>query len=240
MDAIIRARQLSKRFGDHTVFSDLDLSVVRGQIYALIGPSGSGKTTLIRILCGLLRPDEGRVSVLGWEVPNFRIQPQIGYMPQETALYSDLTVMQNLAFFGELYDLPRKQARERAEELLELLRLERTREQNVATLSGGMKRRVSLIASLLHKPRLLFLDEPTVGLDPELRNALWDHFHELSQQDVTLLVTTHHMDEATRCDSVGVLNQGRMLAEGAADTLLERTGADSLEAAVIALAKGDV
>jgi len=237
MERVIQAERLAKRFGDHTVFAQLGLAVEQGQIYSLVGPSGSGKTTLIRILCGLLRPDEGRVSVLGWEVPNFRIQPQIGYMPQETALYPDLTVMQNLAFFGELYDLPRKQARRRAEGLLAMLQLERARDQSVGTLSGGMKRRVSLIASLLHKPRLLFLDEPTVGLDPELRNALWDHFRELSGQDVTLLVTTHHMEEATRCDRVGVLNRGRMLAEGSSDDLLAQTGAGSLEDAVIALAK---
>jgi ABC-2 type transport system ATP-binding protein len=235
MEEVVLAQGLVKRFGDRTALAGLDLSIDQGQLYGLVGPNGAGKTTLIRVLCGLLRPTEGEAHVLGWRVPNFRIQSQLGYMPQETALYPDLTVMQNLEFFGKLYDLPRDQLRDRAESLLELVGLQDRRDQSGGTLSGGMQRRVSLAISLLHKPRLLFLDEPTVGIDPRLRGALWEHFDRLTESDVTLLVTTHLMDEAARCHLVGLISEGRLLAEGELEELLERTKTGSLEEAFTAL-----
>lgn len=231
MDNVVNADQLVKRFGSYTVLNEMSLSIEQGQLYALIGPSGSGKTTFLRILCGFLRPDRGEIQVLGWRVPSFRVQSQLGYMPQEIALYPDLTVMQNLEFFGELYDLPRDQLKERAGALLDLVELKGHERQTVSTLSGGMMRRVSLVASLLHKPRLLILDEPTVGLDPRLRVALWDYFQELTSQNVSLLVTTHHMDEAARCHRIGLLSQGVLIAEGAPEELLRDAGVETFDEA---------
>jgi ABC-2 type transport system ATP-binding protein len=234
-EAIVEARRIVKRYGRRPVLADLTLTVPQGCLYGLVGPNGAGKTTLIKILCGLLRPEEGEVRVLGWRVPNLRVQAQLGYMPQEVALYPDLTVMQNLEFFGELYDLPRDQLRERAERLLDLVSLLDRRDQSVGTLSGGMQRRVSLAAGLLHKPRLLFLDEPTVGVDLRLRRSLWAYFEELVRDDVTLLVTTHLLEEAARCRVIGVLSRGRLLAEGPPEELLQRTGAGTLEEALTRL-----
>ncbi len=230
-EEVVHAQGIKKSFKGRVALAGLDLSVRQGQLYGLVGPNGAGKTTLIRILCGLLQPNAGEALVLGWRVPNFRIRSQIGYMPQEVALYPDLTVMRNLSFFAELYDLPREQLDERAKELLELVDLSDRRNQKVGTLSGGMQRRVSLAVSLLHKPRLLFLDEPSVGVDPRLRRSLWEHFSLLATQDVALVVTTHLLEEASRCHVVGFLNQGRLFAQGSPNELLERTQAASLDEA---------
>jgi len=231
MEKVVEAKDLSKSFNGYKVLDQMSLNIEQGQLYALIGPSGSGKTTFLRILCGFLKPDSGEIEVLGWRVPSFRIQSQIGYMPQEIALYPDLSIMQNLAFFGSLYDLPKDQLHQRADLLLDLVQLSEFKKQQVATLSGGMKRRVSLVASLLHKPRLLILDEPTVGLDPRLRVDLWEYFEKLTKENISLLVTTHHMDEAERCHRIGLLSRGELIAEDSPESLLEMSGSDSLERA---------
>jgi len=204
-------------------------------LYGLVGPNGAGKTTLIKILCGLLSADGGEVRVLGWPVPSVRVQGQIGYMPQEPALYPDLSVAGNLRFFGSLYDLGRRQRRRRIGEVLELVELDDRQAQKVGTLSGGMQRRASLAASLLHKPRLLMLDEPTVGVEPRLRDTFWDHFRGLVEEDVTMLVTTHHMPEAERCSTVGLLAHGRLVREAPPEVLLEETGSATFEEAFTAL-----
>jgi len=234
-EQIIRAKGLFKRFGQRTALNGLDFAVTQGQLYGLAGPNGAGKTTLIRTLCGLLRPDEGEVDLLGWRMPSARVLSQLGYMPQDYAVYDDLSVMQNLEFFGELYDLRRKQVQERANELLELVELSDRKTQRVAALSGGMRRRVSLAISLLHKPRLAFLDEPTAGVDPKLRRTFWDYFNRLAEQDITLVVTTHLVDEALRCHVVGFLNAGRLLTQGTPDEILTETGTSNLDDAFIAL-----
>jgi len=234
-EQIIRAKGLFKRFGQRTALNGLDFAVTQGQLYGLAGPNGAGKTTLIRTLCGLLRPDEGEVDLLGWRMPSARVLSQLGYMPQDYAVYDDLSVMQNLEFFGELYDLRRKQVQERANELLELVELSDRKTQRVAALSGGMRRRVSLAISLLHKPRLAFLDEPTAGVDPKLRRTFWDYFNRLAEQDITLVVTTHLVDEALRCHVVGFLNAGRLLTQGTPDEILAETGTSNLDDAFIAL-----
>jgi len=231
MELTLSAQGLKKRFKERQALAGLNLSLEQGQIYGLIGHNGAGKTTLIRILCGLLRPDEGEAHMLGWRVPSFRIQSQLGYMPQEIALYPDLTVMQNLEFFGDLYDLPQEQIRERADSLFEIVRLQEQRHQVVGTLSGGMQRRVSLCVSLLHKPRMIFLDEPTVGVDTKLRRAIWEHLEQLASADVTIFVTTHLMEEASRCHKIGLLYQGQLLTEGTPQELLTRTGTKTLEEA---------
>ena len=235
MEEVIRASGLVKRFKQRTALDGLSLSVKQGELYGLVGPNGSGKTTLIRTLCGLLRPDEGEAHLLGWRVPSFRVQSQLGYMPQDFAVYDDLTVMQTLLFFGSLYDLSRQNTKARAEELLELVQLTDRRDQRVGTLSGGMRRRVSLAVSLIHKPRLLFLDEPTAGVDPKLRRSFWDYFNQLADQDVTLVVSTHLIEEAARCGVIGFLMRGRLLVQAPPQEILSRTGTDSLDDAFLIL-----
>jgi ABC-2 type transport system ATP-binding protein len=234
-ETVVRATGLRKSFGSRIALDGLDLSVEQGSLYGLAGPNGAGKTTLIRTLCGILRPDEGEAHLLGWRMPSARVRSQLGYMPQDFAVYDDLSVMQNLEFFGGLYELRRAQVRERAGELLELVQLADRKTQRVGTLSGGMRRRVSLAISLLHKPRLAFLDEPTAGVDPKLRRALWDDFNRLAEQDVTLIVTTHLVEEALRCHVVGFLNAGRLLTQGTPDEILAETGTSNLDDAFIVL-----
>ncbi len=234
-ETVVRATGLRKSFGKRTALDGLDLSVEQGCLYGLAGPNGAGKTTLIRTLCGILRPDEGEAHLLGWQMPSARVRSQLGYMPQDFAVYNDLSVLQNLEFFGGLYELRRAQVRERADELLDLVQLADRRKQRVGTLSGGMRRRVSLAISLLHKPRLAFLDEPTAGVDPKLRRALWDDFNRLAEQDVTLIVTTHLVEEALRCHLVGFLNAGRLLTQGTPDEILAETGTSDLDDAFIVL-----
>jgi ABC-2 type transport system ATP-binding protein len=235
VEQVVLATGLRKRFGKRMALDGLDLSVTQGQLYGLAGPNGAGKTTLIRTLCGLLRPDEGEAHLLGWRMPSARVRSQLGYMPQDYAVYDDLSVLQNLEFFGGLYELRRAQVRERANELLDLVQLADRRSQRVGTLSGGMRRRVSLAISLLHKPRLAFLDEPTAGVDPKLRRSFWDHFNGLAEQDVTLVVTTHLVEEALRCHIVGFLNAGRLLAQGTPDEILAETSTSNLDDAFIVL-----
>ena len=235
IETVVRATTLRKRFGKRTALDGLTLSVDQGSLYGLAGPNGAGKTTLIRTLCGILRPDEGEAYLLGWKMPSARVRSQLGYMPQDFAVYDDLTVLQNLDFFGGLYELRRAQVRDRADELLDLVQLADRRRQRVGTLSGGMRRRVSLAIALLHKPRLAFLDEPTAGVDPKLRRALWDDFNRLAEQDVTLIVTTHLVEEALRCHIVGFLNAGRLLTQGTPDQILAETGTSNLDDAFIVL-----
>jgi len=241
LEQVIRAENLRKMFGKRAALDGLSLSVGQGQLYGLAGPNGAGKTTLIRTLCGILRPDEGEANLLGWKMPSTRVRSQLGYMPQDFAVYDDLSVMQNLEFFGRLYSLHRAQVRERASELLALVELTDRARERVGTLSGGMRRRVSLAISLLHKPRLAFLDEPTAGVDPKLRRSFWDYFNALAKQDVTLVVTTHLVEEAQRCHVVGFLMAGRLLTEGTPDEILTQTGTTNLDDAFIALQeKGEV
>jgi ABC-2 type transport system ATP-binding protein len=238
-EQVVRAEGLRKLFGKHAALDGLSLSVPQGQLYGLAGPNGAGKTTLIRTLCGLLRPDEGAAYLLGWRMPNTRVRSQLGYMPQDFAVYDDLSVMQNLEFFGELYGLRRAHVLGRANELLDLVQLNDRRQQRVGTLSGGMRRRVSLAISLLHKPRLAFLDEPTAGVDPMLRRSFWDYFSALAEQSVTLVVTTHLVDEAQRCHIVGFLMAGRLLTQGTPSDILVQTKTTNLDDAFIALQERD-
>jgi len=234
-EQVVRAEGLRKTFGRRAALDDLSLSVSQGQLYGLAGSNGAGKTTLIRTLCGILRPDHGEAHLLGWRMPSARVRSQLGYMPQDFAVYEDLTVLQNLEFFGGLYELRRAQIRERANELLDLVQLSDRKGQRVGTLSGGMRRRVSLAISLLHKPRLIFLDEPTAGVDPKLRRTLWNDFNRLATEDVTLIVTTHMVEEVLRCHVVGFLSAGRLLTEGSPEEILVETQTSNLDDAFIVL-----
>lgn len=224
----IEVRGLVKTFGPVRALDGLDLVVPAGELYGLVGPNASGKTTLVRVLNALERPTAGAARVLGGR-PGESAR-EVGYMPQEEALYPDLSVHENLRFFAGLYGLPLA-GRER--DLLSLVRLWDERHRVVGELSGGTRRRASLAVALVHGPRVLFLDEPTVGVDPLLRREFWDHFRALASEGASLLITTHHLEEARRCDRVGLLWRGRLLREGPPAALLREAGADTLEDAFL-------
>jgi ABC-2 type transport system ATP-binding protein len=238
MDPIVRAVGLHKHFGDITAVNGLNLTVEAGEIYGLLGPNGSGKTTLIRLLIGLLKTTAGNVELLGTRIPDKSILDQIGYMTQSHALYDDISVRANVAFFAEMCGISSGQ-RGRIDAVLELVELSDRANDLVGTLSGGMKQRTSLACALVHQPRLLLLDEPTVGVDPQLRAAFWDHFRQLAGAGVTLIVSSHVMDEAERCDRLGFIRQGKLLAEGTSEDLRRQAGTDNLEQAFLKFAGGD-
>jgi len=237
-DYAVETTNLTKKFGDLRAVDELSLNVEQGIIYGFLGPNGAGKTTTIKLLCGLLNPTSGRARVLGRDISD-GIEELIGYMPQETALYLNLTIHQNLKLFGELFGLDNTTIAEREEKLLRLIDLQDWKDTLVDDLSGGMKHRASLACSLIHEPKVLFLDEPTVGVDPDLRTSFWEYFLGLKDQGTTLLITTHYMDEARNCDTIGMLDRGDLIAEGAYSDHLEETGTDSLEEAFLTYTKGD-
>jgi ABC-2 type transport system ATP-binding protein len=209
----IAAEGVSKVFPDGTGVHHLDLVIPKGSIFGFIGPSGSGKTTTVRILTGVTAPDEGAIDVLGSEPAAFdaRTRGRLGYMPQLSVLYPNLTVEQNLRFFSSLYGLSRSSGRERRRGALEFVELAEHAGKRVAEISGGMQRRLSLAAALVHSPDVIFLDEPTAGIDPVLRRRFWTHFEELRDRGRTLFVTTQYVTEAGYCDMVGVLSDGRLV-----------------------------
>jgi ABC-2 type transport system ATP-binding protein len=236
MDAAIAFSDVTKRYRDVLALDGLTLTIRRGEVYGLLGPNGSGKTTAIRVLTGLERADRGSVRALGVEAPSRALATRIGYMPQETALYADLTVAENLELFGALQGMDARTLQRRMDELLRLVDLAERRDAVVQTLSGGMRHRASLVAALLHDPELLVLDEPTVGVDPELRASFWGYFDDLAGRGVTVLITTHYMDEARHCGRIGFLRRGRLIAEGSPRSILEQAQTDDLEVAFLRLA----
>ena len=225
------------RVGKVTALDHVTLSVSRGETFGLIGPNGSGKTTLIRLLLGLGHPTEGRIAVLGHAMPNRRVAPHIGYMTQSSALYNELSIRENLAFFGTLYGLRSKRLKQRIAATLELVNLAERADSPIHTLSGGMRQRVSLGCALIHEPELIFLDEPTVGIDPELRLAFWDYFAQLNQRGVTLIVSTHNLDEAVRCRRLGLLRFGKLLAADTPVAIRQQSGQDDFEQAFLYFAQ---
>jgi len=224
-----------KRFGRQVALDGVDLRVRRGEVYGLLGPNGAGKTTLIRCLVGLVRPDAGTVTVLGRRLPDLGVLSRVGYMTQAAALYPDLSVAENLRFFAAISGAPGH-----LDEVLRLVDLEERRGSIVSTLSGGMRTRVSLACALVHRPELLLLDEPTVGVDPQLRAQLWDGFRAMTADGTSIVVSSHVMDEAERCDRLGLIRFGRLLAEGTADELRRRAGSDRLEDAFLRLSGAEV
>ena len=231
----IDVKGLSKSYGNRRVVDGVDLQVQSGRIVGFLGPNGSGKTTTLRMLCGLLTPDAGQGHVLGLD---FRreaaaIKRQVGYMTQKFGLYEDLSIRENLDFIARLFSMPDR--RVAVDAALERLGLSTRQKQLAGALSGGWKQRLALAACLLHRPRLLLLDEPTAGVDPKARREFWDQIHLLAQEGITVLVSTHYMDEAERCDELVYIAYGRVLARGTAARIVQDAGAQDLEDAFVRL-----
>jgi drug efflux transport system ATP-binding protein len=221
---VIATHGLGKSFGEVHAVVDLDLTVERGQIYGFLGPNGAGKTTTIKMLCGLLRPTAGTAEVAGYDLRSEResIKHATGYMAQTFSLYPDLTLEENFRFFAGVYGLSGHALSERMEELFEQVGVVDLRKVHAGSLSGGMKQRLALACALVHSPQLVFLDEPTAGVDPSQRQRLWDLLYDLCERGTSLLVTTHYLDEAERCHSVGFMLAGELIAEGAPQALREQ------------------
>ncbi|HTD03524.1 ABC transporter ATP-binding protein [Undibacterium sp.] len=229
LDAVINVRGLTKRFGNRVVVDHFDMQVAAGRIYGFLGPNGSGKTTTIRMLCGLLTPDEGEGTCLGYDIrtESQQIKRQVGYMTQKFGLYEDLSIEENLAFIARVYQVPDR--RRKVDAALEQLGLDSRRKQLAGALSGGWKQRLALAACLLHDPKLLLLDEPTAGVDPKARREFWDHLHQLAANGLTVLVSTHYMDEAERCHELAYIAYGHRLAQGTAQQLIDSVGLATCE-----------
>jgi ABC-2 type transport system ATP-binding protein len=230
LDQAVEVEGVVKSFGKVRALDGVTLQVRKGEIYGLLGPNGSGKTTLIRTLVGLVRPDAGQVRVLGRRMPDLGVLGRVGYMTQAAALYPDLSVRENVEFFAAVNGATRNVGR-----ALEVVRLTDRAGSVVSTLSGGMRQRASLACALVHEPELLLLDEPTVGIDPQLRVEFWDHFRRLTATGTTIIVSSHVMDEAERADRLGLIRAGRLLAEGSVVDLKTKAGVERLEDAFLKL-----
>lgn len=234
----ISIQNVSKSFGKHEVLKHIRLDIHKGEIFGLLGPSGAGKTTLVKQLAGLDVPTSGEVYIFDKRMPSLQLIEKMGYMAQSDALYTELTAKENLEFFAALYGLKRKTREQRIKEVLELVQLTEHLHKPVSNYSGGMKRRLSLAISMLHQPELYLLDEPTVGIDPVLRRAVWKAFGMLRNEGKTLVVTTHVMDEAEKCDRLGLMRDGRLIAIGTPDELKEATDTRSIEEAFLVYGGG--
>ena len=228
----VEVEGVAKRFGPITALDKVTLRIPRGEVFGLLGPNGAGKTTLIRSLVGLVAPEAGTVTVLGQRMPQLDVLARVGYMTQQAALYPDLSAEENVRFFGAISGRA-----DGVREALELVDLWDRRTSVVATLSGGMRTRCSLACALVHKPELLLLDEPTVGVDPQLRIQLWNRFRQMAAAGTAILISSHVMDEAERCDRLGLIRFGRLLAEGTVGELKAKAGVERLEDAFLKLSE---
>jgi len=220
----IEVRGLTRQFGDFTAVDQVNFEIPKGEIFGLLGPNGAGKTTTIRMLCGLLTPSEGTGTVLGFDVrkkPD-EIKKRIGYMSQKFSLYNDLTAYENIDFYARLYGIPRAELKPRIAELIEMAGLTGYERELTGNLSGAWRQRLALACAIAHKPPMLFLDEPTAGVDPVSRREFWDLIYEMAGQDVSVLATTHYMDEAEYCNMIGMMYRGKLIALDDPDSLKEQ------------------
>jgi ABC-2 type transport system ATP-binding protein len=236
----IEVKGLTKAYGNIMAADRLDLTIGSGVIFGLLGPNGCGKTTAIKMLLGLVRPDSGSAKVLGHRPGDRGSLSDVGYMPQETAMYEELSVRENLKLFAGIHDLSGKEYLQRESEVLGLVNLLERKDAILSTLSGGQRHRVSLAASMIHTPKLLFLDEPTVGVDPPLRANFWKTFRGMRDRGITIIMTTHYMDEAVNCDLIAMMRDGRIIAKGTPTEIMSRTSVKSLEEAFLKLSSGEV
>ena len=223
-DLAIDVRGLTKTFGKRTAVNHVDIKMPRGQVWGFLGPNGSGKTTTIRMLCGLLKPDAGEGTCLGYDIirNSRQIKNNVGYMTQKFSYWEDLSIRENLEFVANLYGLKNK--KQVVDQTLEQLGLTSRQKQLAGTLSGGWKQRLALAACTLHNPKMLMLDEPTAGVDPQARRDFWDQIHRLSAQGLTVLVSTHYMDEAERCDQIVYIAYGKLMAQGRVEDIIDQSG----------------
>ena len=229
----VSIRNVSKSFKKHKVLENINLEIHEGEVFGLLGPSGAGKTTLVKQLTGLETPTSGESYLFQEKMPTLKLINRIGYMAQSDGLYEDLTAKENLQFFSELYGLKGEKQARRIKEVMALVKLTGDLTKLVSNYSGGMKRRLSLAIALLHEPEILLLDEPTVGIDPVLRQSIWEAFYALKQNGTTIIVTTHVMDEADKCDRLGMIRDGRLIAVGTPEELKEMTNSTTIEDAFL-------
>ena len=234
---VINLEHVDKSYGKKKILQDICLRVEEGSIFGLLGPSGCGKTTTVKIIAGVSNKDSGKVYVLNSEMPNLNTMSQIGYMAQSAALYNDLSAYDNFKFFGSLYKLKKEELEERIQYLAKLTNLEQDLNKRVKNFSGGMKQRLSLAIALIANPKVLILDEPTVGIDPVLRKSIWDELYRLADSGVSILVTTHVMDEAVKCHKLAMMREGRVLAVGTPEQIKQEANVESLEDAFIYFGK---
>jgi ABC-2 type transport system ATP-binding protein len=232
---MIETRGLTRRFGDLVAVDRLDLSVARGEIFGLVGPDGAGKTTTLRMLCGLMAASEGSATVAGHDVARETqaVKDRIGYMAQRFGLYGDLTVDENMAFYGDLFGIVGAEREELSARLLRMTRMEPFRSRQAGRLSGGMKQKLALMCTLLHRPEVLLLDEPTNGVDPVSRRVFWTILYQLLKDGITIFLTTAYLDEAERCNRVGLMHKGRLIRCETPDEMKRATGSATLEAAFV-------
>lgn len=239
MEEVLRITGLTKRFGNFTAVDGVTFSVNRGEVFGFLGSNGSGKTTTVRMLCGILTPTAGEGHVLGFDIytQTENIRQAIGYMSQKFSLYQELTVVENLDFYAGTYSVSGKAAAARKKELIEMVQLEGKEKSFAGNMSGGQKQRLALACALLHQPPLLFLDEPTAGVDPLSRRNFWKILHQLAGQGVTVFVTTHYMDEADQCHRLGFMHHGRLIGLGSPTLLKNDLGMKTMEDVFIAFAE---
>ncbi|SEA17619.1 ABC-2 type transport system ATP-binding protein [Thalassobacillus cyri] len=233
METVIELDYIAHSFGSESVIKAIDMTVDKGEIFGLLGPSGAGKTTLVKIIVGILKPSEGSASVLGTPMPSLEKMKNIGFMAQSDALYSELSGRENLDFFASIYGLSKSERKEKIQEVLEVVDLTSEIDKPVEKFSGGMKRRLSLAASILHQPEVLILDEPTVGIDPVLRQSIWKELKILKEKGTTIILTTHVMDEADKCDRLALIREGYIIAQGTPQSLKQGIGANTIEEAFL-------
>lgn len=226
---IVKVLNVVKKYSKATILNDISLSVNEGEIIGLIGPSGSGKTTLVKSIMGMEKIDSGNIEVLGRKIPNLNVLNNIGYMAQSDALYDELTGKENLEFFAKLFKLSKAEIKSRIEYTSKLVNLQDALSKRVSNYSGGMKRRLSLAISLIQDPNLLILDEPTVGIDPKLRFSIWNELKQLKSQGKTIIITTHVIDEAEKCDKLALIREGVIIATGSVDELKQKFGVTTVE-----------